>query len=228
MNHLWSTQKEHLCTLTRHMSCCYISLSFLFWSEGYTNFCTAFCSWVSKCRRKTLLSHWGSASDSDSSPKHFLRTSHSLHLSKQLERTAARVTGGRVRHRDCITPCWLLHTGRVCESVYWNWQLQCAGASLRAEWSMARWVITHGPQRHTGIINSVNNAEHIRGLELSGRLTSCDCSHGGLIHVCRFSRVVMWGVRGVRKLQMGPNRPVTPNPSSTAPSSPENLSFPGL
>lgn len=115
MNHLWSTQKEHLCTLTRHISSCfYISLFFLFWSEGYTNLCTAFCSWVSQCRRKTLLSHWGSASDSDSSPKHFLRTSHSLHLSKQLERTAARVTGGRVRHRDCITPCWLLHTGRVC------------------------------------------------------------------------------------------------------------------
>lgn len=66
-----------------------------------------------------LSCHTESAEDSDSSPKHFFFfkwTSHSLHLSKQLDRcehTAVQVTGGRVSHRDCITPCWLLHTGRV-------------------------------------------------------------------------------------------------------------------
>lgn len=149
-----------------------------------------------------LNCHTYSAEDSDSNPKlffyrpptHYICQSSWTDVSKRQRGSLGveSVTVTASHPADCSL-C-------VCACMHWNWQLQCVGASLRAPRWMGRWVITHGPQHHTGIITGVNNTEHIRGLVLRGRLTSCDCNHGGLIHVCKFSCVVMWGVQGVRKL----------------------------
>lgn len=127
-------------------------------------------SWVSPCRRRTLLSHRVSRGFRFKSkaffflngpPTHYICQSSWTDVSTQQCRSLGveSVTVTASHPADCCTQA-------VCVCVHWNRQLRCVGASPRARWSDGeKGVITYGPQHHTGVI---------RDWELSGRLIGCD------------------------------------------------------